>query len=87
MSAARCKLLMSYLPGIAAVVNSFQSPEVQLAVYQTLISALDDRLAEASAPVRAPVSPSYARSRPLSPSDTEIAHDLVEGDSIHALVE
>lgn len=82
MSVARCKLLMSYLPGIAAVVNSFQSPEVQLSVFQALIRELED----ADDDVRARRHREKARDA-LANSDTELAHDIVEGESIHALAE
>ena len=43
MSTSRWKLLSAYLPGIATVVNAFHSPEVQLAVYECLIDALDEK--------------------------------------------
>lgn len=42
-STLRWKLLMAYLPGIATVVNSFDSPEVQQQVYRTLLHALDEK--------------------------------------------
>lgn len=43
MSASRWRILTAYLPGIASVVNSFQSSEVQFAVYQSLMQALDEK--------------------------------------------
>ncbi len=43
MSFSRWRVLTAYLPGISSIVNSFQSPEVQLAVYQSLIKALDEK--------------------------------------------
>ena len=43
MSSSRWRVLTAYLPGIASVVNSFQSPDVQMAVYQSLMKALDDK--------------------------------------------
>lgn len=44
MNAARYKLMLSYLPGMAAIVNSFQSPEVQRSVYESLMDALNVRM-------------------------------------------
>ena len=44
MNAARYKLMLSYLPGMAAIVNSFQSPEVQVSVYESLMEALNVRM-------------------------------------------
>ncbi len=44
MNAARYKLMLSYLPGMAAIVNSFQSPEVQRSVYESLMEALNVRM-------------------------------------------
>ena len=49
MNAARYKLMLSYLPGMAAIVNSFQSSEVQVSVYESLMEALNVRM-DAEAP-------------------------------------
>ncbi|HBN74676.1 hypothetical protein [Rubinisphaera italica] len=75
MSSARYKTLLSYLPGMATVVNSFNSEQVQIAVFDRLISALEERAEfnEAATPTK---------KKPPEPGE-EIAHDLVEGDSIH----
>lgn len=104
MNAARYKLMLSYLPGMAAIVNSFQAPEVQRAVYEQLMEALNVRL-EAESPGAGSASSTRKRSALDSPvrnairnnasptdsdvvsPDVEIAHDLVEGESIHAMLE
>ncbi len=84
MSALRYKTLLSYLPGMASVVNTFQSPEVQNAVYEKLMEALEGKLqSEGIGPIGL-VPPSRERKRSLPPADpNEVTHDLVEGDSIH----
>ena len=104
MNAARYKLMLSYLPGMAAIVNSFQSLEVQQAVYASLMEALNVRM-DAESPgsgatssqrsrVSAPKPPvSAVKLAPADPdsgvldADGDVAHDLEEGDSIHALME
>lgn len=103
MNAARYKLMLSYLPGMAAIVNSFQSPEVQRSVYESLMEALNVRM-DAESPGagsatngRQRVSSSPARPpavTAMSASDSDViaavddlAHDLEEGDSIHSLME
>ena len=78
MSAARYRKLLTNLPSMAAIVNSFQAPEVQLAVYRTLMDALED-----SGGLGPEVKPVKRSSTILS--TTEVEHDLVEGDSIHSL--
>ncbi len=90
MSASRWRVLTAYLPGIASVVNSFQSPEVQLAVFQSLMKALDEKtdaeeaqLAAVKSKSRAPKSVSRDV---VSDGDSELAYDIVEGESIHALM-
>jgi len=98
MSALRYKALISYLPGLATVVNSFATPEVQVRVFETLIGALNDKLqAEGvglpngqttSALLREPVlrmTKPAVTSTAAPDSDSELAHDIVDGDSIHAL--
>lgn len=78
MSPQRYRALLSYLPGMAVVVNSFQSVEVQRQVYEELMHALDVKLdsegagAEAKSTIR------------RNGADGELAHELVEGASIHA---
>ena len=79
MSSARYKKLLANLPAMAAVVNSFQSPEVQKAVYEALMDSLNqqDGLSE---------SIIMRRSAAVAASEAAgDAHDLVEGDSIHSL--
>ena len=93
MSALRYKTLLTYLPGMASVVNSFSSAEVQLHVYESLMAALNDKLhadgigapanTNASVLLREPVL-RMGQSQSTS-SENELAHDLVDGDSIHAL--
>jgi hypothetical protein len=83
--------LTAYLPGIASVVNSFQSPEVQMSVYRELMSALEDKTrteedsqsarAKSSSPGRSPAERSAA-----SGADQELVYDLVDGESIHAVL-
>lgn len=81
MNSTRWKLLMAYLPAIASVVNSFQNSEVQVRVYDALLSALDEKsMAENG----------LAVSQPLS-SDTDVGTgesgvDITSGSSIHELV-
>lgn len=103
MNAARYKLMLSYLPGMAAIVNSFQSPDVQRSVYESLMEALNVRLeaenpgsggssgrprVAASVPLRATIRPAVlSDDSGVIGSDDELAHDLEEGDSIHTLVE
>lgn len=93
MSSSRWRVLTAYLPGIASVVNSFQSPEVQVAVYQSLIKALDEKTdaedAQAAARVRA--ASTRGKSAPerevaTTSHDSELAFDIVDGESIHALM-
>ncbi len=77
MSNGQYRRLLTNLPSMAAVVNTFQSPDVQLAVYRTLIdSLLDATTDEGSVP--APSRVTRGRSRP-----GEL--DLVEGDNIHSI--
>ena len=85
MSPLRYKTLLTYLPGMASVVNAFDSPQVQSNVYDVLMEALDTKLETeglgrgiAHSDHRTPLS------HVMSVSNGELAHDLVEGDSIHA---
>ena len=103
MNAARYKLMLSYLPGMASIVNSFQSPDVQRAVYEHLMEALNVRM-DAESPGSGAASngrhrvsssatrPAAVSSRVSTDSDViatvdDLAHELEEGDSIHSLVE
>ena len=84
MNSSRYKTLLSYLPGMAAVVNMFDSEQVQIAVFDRLISALDEKTEQA------PASTSKSRSKKAASNDDseiEIEHDLIEGESIHALAD
>jgi hypothetical protein len=83
MNANRYKTLLSYLPGMAAVVNSFQSQDVQMEVYHALIGALDEK--EVSEGKAALSSRMRINGRSLTLND-DVAHDLVDGASIHAEV-
>lgn len=103
MNAARYKLMLSYLPGMAAIVNSFQSSDVQRSVYESLMEALNVRMdAESPGAGLAPngrprvtnsatrppaVAAHAATDSGVLASDDELAHDLEEGDSIHSLME
>lgn len=92
MSSSRWRVLTAYLPGIASVVNSFQSPEVQLAVYQSLITALDEKTdAEDAQAAKARTASSRGRSATgrdvvTSSNDSDLAYDIVDGESIHAML-
>jgi hypothetical protein len=91
MSSTHYKQLISYMPSMAAVVNSFQSPEVQLVAFQRLIGALDDALnikpnSEPPKLSRSASTPSSRNGHGSGDSDIEITHDLVEGESIHSAI-
>ena len=85
MSPLRYKTLLTYLPGMATVVNAFDSPAVQNSVYETLMEALDTKL-ETEGLGRDSAAPEERRplSHVMASSGGELTHDLVEGDSIHA---
>ena len=92
MSASRWRVLTAYLPGIASVVNSFQSPEVQLSVYQSLMQALDEKT-EAEEAQAAAKSRSSSRGKLVTDRESvnsghgsELAFDIVDGESIHAFM-
>lgn len=86
MSNARYKKLLTNLPSMAAVVNAFESEEVQREVFDVLIDALDEATSEELG---------EARMRPrVKPRDTANGKgngarhggaDLIEGDSIHSI--
>lgn len=93
MSSSRWRVLTAYLPGIASVVNSFQSPEVQMSVYQSLIKALDEKTdaEDAQAMIKTRTSAGRGRSASerdlaVASSDSELAYDIVDGESIHTLM-
>ena len=83
MSPLRYKTLLTYLPGMASVVNAFDSPQVQSAVYDVLMDALNTKLETEGLGLGA------AEDRPLlsqvrAQASSELTQDLVEGESIHA---
>lgn len=89
MSTLRYKTLLSYLPGMASVVNTFESPQVQNAVYEKLMEALEGKLqAEGiGSPTGSLSLRDLKRFTPAAgavAAGGEIAHELIEGDSIHA---
>ncbi len=93
MSSSRWRVLTAYLPGIASVVNSFQSPEVQLAVYQSLIKALDEKTEAEDAHVAAKSNSHSVRGKATVgrdvvsiAHDSELAYDIVDGENIHAMM-
>ena len=89
MSSTNYKQLISYMPTMAAVVNSFQSPEVQLMAFQRLIGALESALniKPTSEPGKSSRTSLPGTGRNGSSSaEIEITHDLVEGDSIHSAI-
>lgn len=85
MSSLRYKTLLSYLPGMASVVNTFESPQVQNSVYETLMEALEAKLQSEGigAPNGLPKPRDLKRFTPSVSTSEEVTHDLVEGDSIH----
>ncbi len=81
MSTQNYRRLLTNLPSMASIVNSFQSPQVQLEVYHLLIKELSDGALESRPPSQ--------RSResdviPVPQESEPLTHDLVDGDSIHA---
>ena len=85
MSPLRYKTLLTYLPGMASVVNAFNSAEVQNSVYEVLMDALDTKL-DTEGLGRDEAAPGERRplTQVLSTSSGELTHELVEGESIHA---
>ncbi len=77
MSSARYKTLTSYLPGMASIVNSFHSPDVQMNVFRLLVDALDDKKEGDVLSQRRAPPPAERR------NGDEVLHELVEGGSIH----
>ena len=84
MSSLRYKTLLSYLPGMASVVNTFESPQVQNAVYEKLMEALEAKLQTEGIGMTSSLPKARDMKRFTAPEpEGEIAHDLVEGESIH----
>ena len=84
MSSHKYRKLLTNLPSMAAVVNSFQSPDVQLEVYKLLIEQLEEA---AGQPSSASATESSSKAPSLQPADdnNELAHELDAGDSIHSI--
>lgn len=80
MNPLRYKTLLTYLPGMASVVNAFECPGVQAAVYDVLMEALNSKL-DAEGLGRGEVA---ATTLMAPTSSGEVTHDLIEGDSIHS---
>lgn len=83
MNPLRYKTLLTYLPGMASVVNAFDSPQVQTSVYETLMEALNTKL-EIEGLGRSSVEHRASLAQVVAPGSGELTHELVEGDSIHA---
>lgn len=75
MTSGQYRRLLTNLPSMATVVNAFQSADVQLAVYRTLIEAL----------LEATSDDSGSSSSRLSKGKTRGEMDVVEGDNIHSI--
>lgn len=71
--------LLSNLPSMASVVNSFESPEVQLEVYKTLILALNDQEGSTSSP-----SATSVRAGAVDENGV-VTHDILDGGNIHSV--
>ncbi len=78
MSSANYRRLLTNLPSMAAVVNTFQSTDVQIAVYRVLVDALLEATADEIP--QTPTKSTKAKSRA-----NEVELDLVEGDNIHSI--
>jgi hypothetical protein len=74
MSSGQYRRLLTNLPSMASVVNAFQSPDVQLAVYRTLIESLLEATADET-----------SSSSRVSKGKSRSEMDVVEGDNIHSI--
>lgn len=83
MSPLRYKTLLTYLPGMASVVNAFDSPDVQNSVYGILMDALDTKL-DLEGLGRGALEPDRPATIITPASNGELTHELIEGESIHA---
>lgn len=83
MNPLRYKTLLTYLPGMASVVNAFDSSQVQNSVYEVLMEALDTKL-ETEGLGRGNAESRPALTQVMAAVNGEVTHELVEGDSIHA---
>jgi hypothetical protein len=89
MKPCRYKNLMSYLPGMASVVNAFQSAEVQAQVYVELFKALEMRLEEEGVPAAAnrragATELKQVLAEAAQSLQDDLEHDLEDGDNIHS---
>ena len=84
MSPLRYKTLLTYLPGMASVVNAFDSPQVQTSVYEVLMDALDSKLEIEGLGRGNSTEPRSSLAQVAASGSGELTHELVEGDSIHA---
>jgi len=95
MNPLRYKLMISYLPGMATIVNSFQSPDVQRAVFDSLMEALNCKLesevAGSGAVTTAKPRLSHSSTRIHSPSNLPESRDSArftpDDDIAHELAE
>ena len=78
MSSKKYRKLLTNLPSMAAVVNAFESQEVQLEVYRVLIAELEEAAEEKDGANRLSQNGSSNAA-----SQAELAHVIVDGDSIH----
>ncbi|MDP1798985.1 MAG: hypothetical protein Q8K78_15940 [Planctomycetaceae bacterium] len=92
MALCRYKTLLSYLPGMATVVNAFDAPAVQEAVFKDLLQALNLRMEQEGVPplprkgdVRSVAELKSLVEQVAAGQEEDLEHDLVSGDSIHAV--
>lgn len=92
MAPCRYKTLMSYLPGMASVVNAFAAPTVQQAVFDELMKALNHRMEQEGVPptprssgVRSVAELKSLVEQVSTDSGDELALELESGESIHAV--
>ena len=85
MSSHKYRKLLTNLPSMAAVVNSFQSPDVQLEVYKLLIEQLEEAAGESSSSSSTSAAANAAPSLQPTIEEAVLAHELVDGDSIHSI--
>ena len=84
MSSHKYRKLLTNLPSMAAVVNSFQSPDVQLEVYKLLIEQLEEAAGESSSSSTGAANNAAPSLQPTV-EEAVLAHELVDGDSIHSI--
>lgn len=92
MALCRYKTLLSYLPGMATVVNAFDTPAVQESVFKDLMQALNIRMEQEGVPplarkgdVRSVAELKSLVDQAAANADEEFEQDLVSGDSIHSI--